>query len=556
MTEAVPADRKPARESSRTVLAPTERSGGGKWRRLSFHALLGIASASVVAAAYWWYMWFVTAEACLYAYVLPHGSREGSGQQHSLLSILKNPGSWRECSWRDYFIALDITSIAALTLALFFTYLAWSGIRNTAWRRYRDGKAYFENAYHTGLFSRSFLQLCIQFGLLGTLLSFLLAAVAQIGVAVSKTDATRSSSVVEEPTLAKDVRAIVQEPTHRDAGRVDSLDSGQPRSPDVAAPAPNKELSSDIFLLLCASLVSAFVGAFVAYIVIPPLNGLNDCAVGLYQLDPVDEESTVDEFFRQIDRTSRRLSDLDAAAAALTKASKGVGQFQTATTDASTSLARMMEMLGRSTEVAETSNRRADALAKQLALFQDQSERMLVELRKFVSNELKEPLQWLRKAAISARNSNVAGGRAFEELHKMAQVIGTPLKSATDASHKMFSTVIELRNSLRAVAERENEQSSQIASMAETFQGLQMAIQDLLELLATNVEAANAETVGELKRRHETNGKALATAIPTRQAVRTTSKSSPRAAQPAPRPSLAYWCRLAHRWFFGPPPER
>ena len=556
MTSTAPANRSSAREARRTLLTPTERSTGAMWRRLSFHALFGIAAASVVAASYWWYMWLVTAEACLYAYVLPQGSREGSGQQHSLLSILKNPGSWRDCSWRDYFIALDITSIAALTLALFFSYLAWSGIRNTAWRRYRDGKLFFEHAYNTGLFSRSFVQLCIQFGLLGTLLSFLLAAVAQIGVAVSKTDSARSSSVAEEATLAKDVKAVVQESAHRDAGRADSPDTGPPRSADVAAPAPNKELSSDIFLLLCASLVSAFVGAFIAYIVIPPLNGLNDCAVGLYQLDPVDEESTVDEFFRQIDRTSRRLSELDAAAAALTKASTGVGQFQTATTDASTSLARMMEMLGRSAEVAETSNRRADALAKQLARFQEQSEQMLVELRKFVANEFKEPIQWLRNAAISAKSSSVAGRLAFEELQKMAQAIGTPLKSATDVSQKMFSTVVEVRNSLRAVSERENGQSSQLVAMAETFQGLQLAIQDLLLLLTDNVETANAEAVGELKRRHASNGQATATAVPTRQATRSPSKSSAKAAKSAMRPSLAYWCRLAHRWFFGPPPER
>ncbi len=227
MSETAPENRKPAREAPRTRLTPAEKTSGSKWRRLSFHALLGISVASVAGAVYWWYMWFVTAEACLYAYVLPKGSLEGQGQQHSLLSILKNPGSWRECSWRDYFIALDITSIAALTLALFFTYLAWSGIRNTAWRRYQDGRGFFENAYKAGLFSRSFVQLCIQFGLLGTLLSFLLAAVAQIGVAVSKTDAPRTNSSAEETTLAKTSgrwsrsppTATLTEPIHPTAGR-------------------------------------------------------------------------------------------------------------------------------------------------------------------------------------------------------------------------------------------------------------------------------------------------------------------------------------------------
>ena len=111
----------------------TPRSGGDLSRRHTaatfLYVLLAVSLVAVIATAYWWYVWYVTAETCLYAYILPQGAGGGQEQQHSLLAILKQPGAWRDCSWRDYFVALDITSIAALTLSLFFTWLAYSGMR-------------------------------------------------------------------------------------------------------------------------------------------------------------------------------------------------------------------------------------------------------------------------------------------------------------------------------------------------------------------------------------------------------------------------------------------
>ncbi|MGO9107684.1 MAG: hypothetical protein ACLP9L_00495, partial [Thermoguttaceae bacterium] len=345
------------------------------------------------------------------------------------MAILKHPGSWRECSWRDYFIALDITSIAALTLALFFTWLAYCGIRNTAWRRYWDGKAFFEHVYDTGLFSKSFASLCIQFGLLGTLLSFLLAAVAQIGAAISDTSTTHDAPIVAESALAKDVKAVVHASPNRDASREDVSDGDRLSSNEKATPKPRKELSSDIFLLLCASLVSAFVGAFVAYIVIPPLNLLNDCAIGVFQLDYLDEESTAEEFFRQVERTSRRLTEFDKATSALTGAAEGVQRFHVASADASKTFARMMEMLGRVAELTEASNHRADALTTSLTSFQQQSERVLLTFRGFAI-DFKRPWEEMLQLVERMNNASVAGRFAFQELQEMAKEIRAPLDTA------------------------------------------------------------------------------------------------------------------------------
>ncbi len=52
MIETAPEIRKPARETPKTRLTPAERTSGARWRRLSFHALLGISAASVAGAAY------------------------------------------------------------------------------------------------------------------------------------------------------------------------------------------------------------------------------------------------------------------------------------------------------------------------------------------------------------------------------------------------------------------------------------------------------------------------------------------------------------------------
>ncbi|MGA2259128.1 MAG: hypothetical protein ABSG53_31030, partial [Thermoguttaceae bacterium] len=60
MADTSPGNRGRTREPSRTLLAPTERYRGAAWRRLSFHALLGISVVAVAGAAYWWYLWYVT----------------------------------------------------------------------------------------------------------------------------------------------------------------------------------------------------------------------------------------------------------------------------------------------------------------------------------------------------------------------------------------------------------------------------------------------------------------------------------------------------------------
>ena len=228
-----------------------------------------------------------------------------------------------------------------------------------------------------------------------------------------------------------------------------------------------------------------------------PLNLLNNCAVGVFQLQPMDEQSTAEEFFRQVERTSRRLSDFDTATAALTGAAEGVQRFQVAAADASKTFARMMEMLGRVAEVTAASNHRADLLTKQLASFQEQSEGVLTELRGFTSG-LKEPLAWVQKSATHTCNVMVAGRQAFEELREMAASIRAPLNTATDVTRTMWGTVKEIRNSLCAITDREKEQSAQLVTLAETFRELHATIQDLLRLMAAHAEAVGESAPGRV----------------------------------------------------------
>ncbi len=155
------------RDLYKTRLTFAEKRTGAVSRRLAFHALALIAVAACLLSVYWWYLWGVTVRVCLRTYVL---------QQQD--SLLLKPGT--ADSWQEFFSGLDISSFSALILAFLFTRLAYSGVKNTLWKRYNDGKAYEDYAYDTVLFPPQFESLCIRFGLLGTLLSFLLAAVSQM----------------------------------------------------------------------------------------------------------------------------------------------------------------------------------------------------------------------------------------------------------------------------------------------------------------------------------------------------------------------------------------
>ena len=153
-------------------------------RKVAFCVLAVCAVLACVGAVYFWYLWFLTAKTCIDTYILKTAQ-----------SIIIHPEL--ADSWQSKLIGLDISSFSALTLALLFTRLGYVGSRNTIRYFRRDGWAYFGRAYHSVLFTEGFETLCVRFGLLGTLLSFLLAAVSQLSSA-SVTPGERAADVLQE----------------------------------------------------------------------------------------------------------------------------------------------------------------------------------------------------------------------------------------------------------------------------------------------------------------------------------------------------------------------
>jgi hypothetical protein len=380
-------------------------------------------------------------------------------------------------TWQDYLIGLDISSFGQLTLALLFSILAWNGIRNTLWRRFRDGAHYFDQAYNVALFHKGFASLCVQFGLLGTLLSFLLAAVAQMADTVSK--APQGTTVLE-----KRVAEVAHEGVSASEKSSPIVASGD--SSAKSESGATRELSSQVFLLLCASLVSTFVGTFVAYIIIPPLNQLNFWAMGQHQLGVTDDQNTAEEFLRQLDRTTQRLGDFERATEVLVSAADGVERFHSASRDATMNFNRMMKLLEQAAEMLISANQRMDRLSRRIGGYEEHSERVFAQIRHF-ADELQKPLQRMNEAASRIQLSALAGDKAFVELQKVAHSMRQPLEKVTEISNVNWTMLSEMRKSLQALASGEENQSAAIGQAVASLAEIHGTLQKML-VKASSVE--------------------------------------------------------------------
>ena len=411
--------RSPGKDCYTTKLTFAEKESGAGSRRIAFRFLLGISLVACIASVYCWYLWGVTAHACVEVYIRQ--------QQESLLL---NPANAR--TWQDYFSGLDISSFSALILAFFFTRLAYAGIRNTLWRQRKDDKAYYDHAYDAVLFPEYFELLCIRFGLLGTLLSFLLAAISQMSVQV--TEAPSSPPV----TIGQSADVIAEEKAIGSGTREGTL-----KNETLADSPPGQGLSTDnladnMFLLLCASLVSTFVGTLIAYMVLPPLNWLNDRATGIHQKGLTDDEATTEEFFRQLDRTSQRLAEFDSATTALTGAATGVIQFQTAAAEASENFSEMTRLLTRATELFEASNKHSENLTERLDAFDKRNARVIQEY----TENLNERMDGFEKRS----------GRVIRQIHDFARELQKPLDSMFRAAGAVQESARRRRQHVRGIA--------------------------------------------------------------------------------------------------------
>jgi len=460
-----------------TKLTFAEKSSGAGSRRIAFRLLLGGSLVACIASVYCWYLWGVTAHACVEIYIRQ--------RQESLLLAPDNTKTWQ-----DYFSGLDISSFSALILAFFFTRLAYAGIRNTLWKRHKDGEAYYDHAYDAVLFPEHFELLCIRFGLLGTLLSFLLAAISQMSDPV-----TRAPS--HQPvTLARSLEAIAEE-SASDDGRPEATSGAETStSPSSRKTPPNDKLADNMFLLLCASLVSTFVGTLIAYMALPPLNWLNDRATGMHQRGLTDEEATTEEFFRQLDRTSQRLAEFESATTALSGTAAGVIQFQTAAAEASENFSEMAHLLTEATELFEASNKHTEKLTKCMDAFEGQSSRISLQLHDF-ARELQDPLDRMFKAAGAVQESAIAGSSTYKELRLLAEAMRDPLDKINSSSHITWKLLKEVRDSLSLLASSEEKQTTRIVVVTDLFAGITTILSEFLEKTDSFLKDQRREQSGD-----------------------------------------------------------
>jgi hypothetical protein len=501
-----------------TDLTPTERQALARSRRLAFWTLAVCSLVAIPLAVYCWYFWALTARECL---TLP----SKTFKELLLFNITSTS------SWQSYLIGLDISSFSALTLALLFTRLAYLGTRNTLHYYYRDRDEFFGRAYHRVLFSEGFETLCVRFGLLGTLLSFTLVAVLFMGKADSpgeqnadnqpdvaaSADADADADVeaeseavaaTEDATQAKsapssDTAVPSQQPTETESPTPASTGSLALSSDDESNDAQTEaeQFTSSIFILLCASLVSTFVGTGVAYAITPSLNWINERAIGLHQLSQADARFAAEEFFRQVARTSERLGQFETTTVRLAEAAQHmrsfeenisasaqklagvISSFDSRVDHTSTRLAELVKGLERAVHVFDVSTLTGKQLAKKLDSLEAMSDRV-GDLLSQLPERLNDPLKNMSLTAGKFREAAMSGEAAFKELRDMAGATHDVIGQTTQRTNTTWQMLREVQESLKALADNELTQTIEVAKVSQALESVGLALDRLMDRIS------------------------------------------------------------------------
>jgi ABC-type transporter Mla subunit MlaD len=443
-------------DSLSTGLSSAEQQIGAVSRKVAFFVLAASVLPAAVCAVFWWYMWVVTVQACANTYIwrTTDSVPLTLGQTESLQAL---------------FSGLDISSFSAMILALLFTRWTYVGGRNSIRYFQRDRSSYFGRAYHSILFTEGFESLCIRMGLLGTLLSFLLAAVSQIALAQTTQAAALGTTVADR------IAAVAREPADA-AGQ-----PGADTEPTQITSATSK-LSSDIFLLLCASLVSTFVGTGVAYLVTPSLNWLNERAVGLHQLSYADPRMAAEEFFRQIARTSERLAQFETTTMKLAEAADHISSFEVSVGTAARKLTDLITGLEGAVHTFDVSTQSGKQLARKLDHLEAMSDRMR-ELLDRLPERLNDPLKNMSLTAGKFRDAAMSGEAAFRELKAAAGTAGESLNQTTQRANSTWQMLHQVQESLGELAKNEEKQTAEVAKLARAFAGIGTSLDSLVREL-------------------------------------------------------------------------
>lgn len=449
MTDAPDQPQSSPRPPAKTKLSIRERQTGAVSRKLAFGALGVIALVACLLAPYSWYMWTVTARACFNTYFLHEGRPK----------LLEGDIG----TWQEKLTALDISSFSVLIISLLFTRLAYVGIRNVfQWLR-REGRSYFDHAHYTVLFTEDFDTLAIRLGLLGTLLSFLLAALTLMQYDTGETPAATGTLESEIATLLADDGAAAEDTTGRGA---------------------TSELSGQMFLLLCASLVSTFVGTGVAYVISPCLNWLNDRAVGRHQIGDAEAELVAEEFFRQISRTSERLAEFQAATTKLAEAADHITTFEASVGQAATNLAALLTQLQAAIRTFEISNETGQDLARRLNSLEAEHERLRTVLDQ-LPDKLNTSMESMSRTSRRFKEAAQSGEVAFRELKSAAGAAHESLNDTAQRTKVIWKLLHEIRDSLSALAKSDQVQADEVLRLVQTMEDVNHSLRQFVEPMGT-----------------------------------------------------------------------
>lgn len=495
-----------------TDLTLTERQALARSRRVAFWTLVVCSLLAIPLAVYCWYLWALTARECL---TFP----TKTFAELQLFNISS------ASTWQDYLIGLDLSSFSALTLALLFTRLAYLGTRNTLQYYYRDRDEFFGRAYHRVLFSEGFETLCVRFGLLGTLLSFTLVAVLFMSKGASpdaQNSATKPGAIASSDAEAGNETAAATEHATQEtmASSADAaVSSPQPTETESPTPASTgslalssddkskdaqtqaEQFTSSIFILLCASLVSTFVGTGVAYTITPSLNWINERALGLHQLSQADARFAAEEFFRQVARTSERLSQFETTTVRLAEAAQHmrsfeenisasaqklagvISSFDSRVDHTSTRLAELVKGLERAVHVFDVSTLTGKQLAKKLDNLEAMSDRV-GELLNQLPDRLNDPLKNMSLTAGKFREAAMSGEAAFKELREMAGATNDVIGQTTQRTNTTWQMLREVQESLKALADNELTQTMEVAKVSQALESVGLALDRFMDRIS------------------------------------------------------------------------
>ena len=342
-----------------------------------------------------------------------------------------------------WLVHIDITSISALIVFMTAFLLSWYGFVNRQRFFTRAGRTdLWHSVVEQRIFPDGFTTLCVNLGLLGTILSITLST-------VSKTGLDRMAN---------------------------------PRS------------AQDIFVILCASLISTLVGLLVALLVVPALEWINAVATGQYpsQTAPVtdvDVDEALDALMTRVRGLGQVMSELDAGTSRLVAVAP---------------LASICAEMGRVSINLELGQRTFGQLATTLQTACASLGTATDHLGK-IGHQL-TPLPdmggQLKQMESATKELVAICGETSAAQHRLAKVLsdlGQPVGLLGDILRDSLSILAAVKEAVNALVTGQSRQTNDLARIGSGFQGLAEALdnhrREVAALIAQSVEAERrAET--------------------------------------------------------------